>query len=81
MFPAATAYVGKPDIDFWLNPANVKRLPDYQRYFNETVKTVKPYFDMGKLKPFSGDTVIIPGINRHPLRSQTMPHRVNPDVQ
>ncbi|MEP0811352.1 MBL fold metallo-hydrolase [Trichocoleus sp. ST-U2] len=47
MFPAATVYVGKPDIDFWLNPDNAKRSPDYQRYFNEAVKTVKPYLDMG----------------------------------
>jgi len=74
MFPAATVYVGKPDIDFWLNPANAKRSPDYQRYFNEAVKTVKPYLDIGKLKPFSGDTVIIPGITARPTPGHTPGH-------
>jgi len=74
MFPAATVYVGKPDIDFWLNPANAKRSPDYQRYFNEAVKTVKPYLDIGKLKPFSGETVIIPGITARPTPGHTPGH-------
>ncbi|MBD1889870.1 MBL fold metallo-hydrolase [Coleofasciculus sp. FACHB-SPT9] len=74
MFPAATIYVAKPDIDFWLNPANAKRSPDYQRYFNEAVKIVKPYLDMGKLKPFSGETVILPGITARPTPGHTPGH-------
>lgn len=35
MFPTATVYVGKPDVDFWLNPATANRSPTDQRYFNE----------------------------------------------
>jgi hypothetical protein len=71
MFPAAMVYVGKPDIDFWLNPTNAERSPNYQRYINEAIKTVKPYLDGGKLKPFSGETVILPGITAHPTPGHT----------
>ncbi|MBD2034246.1 MBL fold metallo-hydrolase [Leptolyngbya sp. FACHB-321] len=74
MFPAATVYVGKPDLDFWLDPAIAKRSPDFQRYFNEAVKTVKPYLDRGKLKPFSGETVILPGITARPTPGHTPGH-------
>jgi len=74
MFPAAMVYVGKPDIDFWLNPANAERSPNYQRYINEAVKTVKPYLDGGKLKPFSGETVILPGITARPTPGHTPGH-------
>jgi glyoxylase-like metal-dependent hydrolase (beta-lactamase superfamily II) len=74
MFPAAMVYVGKPDIDFWLNPANAERSPNYQRYINEAIKTVKPYLDGGKLKPFSGETVIMPGITARPTPGHTPGH-------
>lgn len=66
MFPTATVYVGKPDVDLWLDPANAERLNLERRYFDEAVKTVKPYLDAGKLKSFSGETVIAPGITAYP---------------
>ncbi|MFH7029512.1 MAG: MBL fold metallo-hydrolase [Heteroscytonema crispum UTEX LB 1556] len=74
MFPAATVYVGKPDVDFWLNPANPERSPTYRRYFDEAVKTVKPYLDAGKLRPFSGERVILPGITARPTPGHTPGH-------
>lgn len=66
MFPTATVYVGKPDLDLWLDPANAERLNLDRRYFDEAVKTVKPYLDAGKLKSFSGETAISPGITAYP---------------
>jgi glyoxylase-like metal-dependent hydrolase (beta-lactamase superfamily II) len=79
MFPAATVYVGKPDIDLWLNPANAanaKRLNLERRYFDEAVKTVKPYLDAGKLKSFSGETAILPGITALPTPGHTPGHSI-----
>lgn len=38
MFPAATVYVGKSDVDFWLNPANAERSQFDRKYFDEAVK-------------------------------------------
>ena len=42
MFPTATVYVGKPDVDLWLDPANAERLNLDRKYFDEAVQTVKP---------------------------------------
>jgi glyoxylase-like metal-dependent hydrolase (beta-lactamase superfamily II) len=74
MFPNATVYVGKPDVDLWLNPANAARSQLDRRYFDEAIKTVKPYLDAGKLKPFSGETVILPGITALPTPGHTPGH-------
>ncbi|KAB8335469.1 MBL fold metallo-hydrolase [Scytonema tolypothrichoides VB-61278] len=74
MFPTATVYVGKPDVDFWLDPANAERSQLDRKYFDEAVKTVKPYLDAGKLKPFSGKTVILPGITARPTPGHTPGH-------
>ncbi len=74
MFPTATVYVGKPDVDFWLDPRNAERLNLDRKYFDEAVKTVKPYLDAGKLKSFSGETAILPGITAYPTPGHTPGH-------
>ncbi|MBD2310033.1 MBL fold metallo-hydrolase, partial [Chroococcidiopsis sp. FACHB-1243] len=74
MFPTATVYVGKPDVDFWLNPANAERSHLERRYFDEAIKTVKPYLNAGKLKSFSGETTILPGIVARPTPGHTPGH-------
>jgi glyoxylase-like metal-dependent hydrolase (beta-lactamase superfamily II) len=74
MFPTATVYVGKPDADLWLDPANAERLNLDRRYFDEAVKTVKPYLDAGKLKSFSGEAAILPGITALPTPGHTPGH-------
>jgi glyoxylase-like metal-dependent hydrolase (beta-lactamase superfamily II) len=74
IFPTATIYVGKPDVDFWLDRTNAKRSNVAEKYFDEAVKTVKPYLDAGKLKSFSGKTAILPGITAHPTPGHTPGH-------
>jgi glyoxylase-like metal-dependent hydrolase (beta-lactamase superfamily II) len=75
MFPNATVYVGKPDVDLWLNPDNAKQSRnDQRRFFSEATKTVKPYLDAGKLRPFSGETAILPGITARPTPGHTPGH-------
>ncbi len=73
-FPAATVYVGQPDVDFWLDPANAERSNIDQKYFDEAVETVKPYLDAGKLRPFSGESPILPGITALPTPGHTPGH-------
>jgi glyoxylase-like metal-dependent hydrolase (beta-lactamase superfamily II) len=75
MFPNATVYAGKPDVDLWLNPAHEKQArADQRRFFTEAIKTVEPYLDAGKLKPFSGETTILPGITALPTPGHTPGH-------
>lgn len=75
MFPKARVYVGQPDIDLWLNPVNATRSRDDQKsFFTEAVKTVKPYLDAGKLKSFSGETALFPGITALPTPGHTPGH-------
>lgn len=77
MFPNATVYAGKADVDLWLNPSNAEnaeRLNLERRYFDEAVKTVKPYLDAGKLKSFSDETTIVSGITAYPTPGHTPGH-------
>ena len=74
VFPAATIYVSKPEVDFWFDRANAKRSNVDEKYFDEAVKTVKPYADAGKLRSFSGETTIFPGITTHPTPGHTPGH-------
>jgi glyoxylase-like metal-dependent hydrolase (beta-lactamase superfamily II) len=75
MFPNATVYAGQPDIALWLNPVNATRSrSDQRRFFTEAVKTVKPYLDAGKLKSFSGETALFPGITALPTPGHTPGH-------
>ncbi|MBD1870527.1 hypothetical protein H6F95_25160 [Cyanobacteria bacterium FACHB-471] len=52
MFPVATVYVCKPDVDLWLDPTNVERSHLDRRYFDEAVRTTTPYLNAGKLERF-----------------------------
>ncbi|WP_394831424.1 MBL fold metallo-hydrolase [Pendulispora rubella] len=61
-FPNATVHVGKPDVDFFLDPANSAKSGYDIHYFNEAIKTLKPYVDAGKVRTFSGTTEVLPGI-------------------
>lgn len=62
VFPNATVHVGKPDVDFFLNPANSARSGYDRKYFDEAIKTLKPYVDAGKVAAFSNTTEVVPGI-------------------
>ncbi len=74
VFPNATIYVGKPDVDFWFDRANATRFNVAEKYFDEAAKTVKPYLDAGKLKSFSGKATLLPGIMAHPTPGHTPGH-------
>jgi len=67
-FANATVYVGTPDIDFFLDPANAQRTGYDRRYFDEAEKTVGVLAKAGKVKTFADNETILPGIvaNLHP---------------
>lgn len=61
-FPNATVHVGRPDVDFFLQPANAALTGYDQRYFDESKRTLGVYVAAGRVKPFDGDGEILPGI-------------------
>lgn len=62
VFPNATVYVGKPDVDFFFNESNQKKTGYEQRYFDIARLTLKPYLDAGKVQTFAGTQEVLPGI-------------------
>ncbi|MBB3695156.1 MBL fold metallo-hydrolase [Sphingomonas sp. BK580] len=62
VFANATLHVGQPDLDFFLDAGNAARSGYAPKYFEEAIKTVKPYVDAGKVAGFSGTTEVVPGI-------------------
>ena len=62
VFPKATVHVGRPDLSFFLDRSNAARAHYDVKYFDEAIKTVKPYVDAGKVEAFDGPTQILPGL-------------------
>ncbi|WP_454765340.1 MBL fold metallo-hydrolase [Cupriavidus campinensis] len=62
IFPNATVYVGKPEVDFFFNQDNQKKTGYEQAYFDIARLTLTPYLDADKVKTFSGTQEILPGI-------------------
>ncbi|MDT7519518.1 MBL fold metallo-hydrolase [Rhodoferax sp. TBRC 17660] len=62
-FPNATLRIDKRDVDFWLSDANLAAAPEGNKgFFQGAMASVKPYVAAGKLKPFEGNTELVPGI-------------------
>ncbi len=74
VFPNATIHVGKPDLDFFLNPANAASSGYDQKYFDEAAKALGPYLRAGKVKTFEGRTQLFPGITAVPTPGHTPGH-------
>ena len=62
VFANATIHVGKPDLDFFMDPSNAAKAHYDKKYFDEAVKCIKPYSDAGKVQTFNETTEIVPGI-------------------
>ncbi|RYG69807.1 MBL fold metallo-hydrolase [bacterium] len=61
-FPNATLHIAKREVDFWLDPKNPAKTPREQKRFAEAREKVGPYVRAGKVKTFSGDTQLFPGM-------------------
>lgn len=73
-FPNATVHVGKPDVDFFLDPANAARTGYDTRYFAEAESTLGPYVRAGKVKAFDGGGEILLGVTAVPRPGHTPGH-------
>ena len=62
LFTNAKVHVGKSDVDFFLNETNSEKSGYPKRFFQEAIKTVKPYVDSGQVDAVTGDTEVVPGI-------------------
>lgn len=74
-FPNATIHVEKREIDFWLSQTEMERAPDLHKpYFQQAMKTVKPYVVSGQVKVFEGETELFPGLRSIPAPGHTPGH-------
>lgn len=76
-FPNATVHLAKAEADFWTNAENAKKAPaDAQSGFQQATAMLTPYTTAGKLKPFEGDTELVPGIKAINTPGHTAGHSV-----
>ena len=62
-FPNAIVRMDKHDADYWLSAQNLEKAPaDGKGFFQGAQASVKPYADAGRIKPFEGETELVPGI-------------------
>jgi glyoxylase-like metal-dependent hydrolase (beta-lactamase superfamily II) len=74
-FPNATVHVEKREIDFWLSPTEMQKAPDQHKpYFQQAMKTVKPYVLSGQVKVFEGESALFPGVRAIPAPGHTPGH-------
>lgn len=62
VFPNATVHVATPDISFFLDAPNSEKTGYARQYFDEAEKTIGVYENAGKVKTFSDNETILPGI-------------------
>ncbi len=74
-FPNATVHVDKADLDFWLSADNLKKAPaEMQPMFQGATAMLTPYSTADKLRPFTGDTELVPGIKTLGAHGHTPGH-------
>jgi glyoxylase-like metal-dependent hydrolase (beta-lactamase superfamily II) len=76
VFPKATIHADKADTDYWLSATQQKKDGDNSGNFAGAMASLKPYVQSGQLKPFSGDTEIVPGVKTVAAHGHTPGHVV-----
>ncbi|MDK4805582.1 MAG: MBL fold metallo-hydrolase [Novosphingobium aromaticivorans] len=62
VFAKAIVHVSQTDFDFWTNDANKRSVkPLLQPFFPAIQKVLKPYVDMGRVRPFEPSATFAPG--------------------
>ncbi len=63
VFPNATIYISKPEVDFWFSPENIQKAPEnLKAYYAQAQTSVGPYLKAGKVKTFEYGAALLPGI-------------------
>jgi glyoxylase-like metal-dependent hydrolase (beta-lactamase superfamily II) len=74
-FPNATIYIGKADLDFFLNVKNQNGANGYDKaYFQQATAALTPYVKLGHISPISGSKLLFPGVNAMPTPGHTPGH-------
>lgn len=75
VFPNANIYVGKADIDFFLDAKNQNGVNGYDKaYFQQAQTAMQPYVALGHVKPLSGAQKILGDFNAYPTPGHTPGH-------
>ena len=76
-FPNAVVRADVREGGFWLAQENMDKAPaDAKGFFQGAMASLKPYVDAGRLKPFDGETELVPGIRAIPARGHTPGHTI-----
>jgi glyoxylase-like metal-dependent hydrolase (beta-lactamase superfamily II) len=63
VFPNATIYISKPEVDFWFGSGNKEKAPEgLKNYYAQAEASVGPYLKAGKVKTFTYGKELFPGI-------------------
>lgn len=74
-FPNATLHVEKHELSFWLSPDERQKAPgQHKPYFLQAMHTVQPYMKSGRVKTYSGETELFPGLRAIPAPGHTPDH-------
>ena len=77
VFPHATVFVGKPDVDLFLAKQNQNGAYGVDKaVFQQATITLAPYMATDHLKPFIGQTEVLPGITAIPAPGHTPGHSI-----
>src|SRR5439155_8535354 len=75
VFPNAIVRADQHDADYWLSEANAAKAPkEMAGFFKMATASFKPYIDVGKFKPFDGDTPLVPGVKAVAAHGHTPGH-------
>jgi glyoxylase-like metal-dependent hydrolase (beta-lactamase superfamily II) len=76
-FPNAIVRVDKADADYWLSEANLAKAPkDAKGFFEGAQASLKAYVAADKLKTFSGNTELVPGVRAVATHGHTPGHNI-----
>lgn len=74
-FPNAIVRADKHDADFWLSEANMNKAPeDKKGFFKGAMMSLNPYAALGHMKPFEGNTELVPGVKAMATYGHTPGH-------
>ena len=76
-FPNAIVRIDQHDTDYWLSQEKMdKAKTEDKPGFERSMKILKPYVQAGKLKPFEGDSELVPGIKAVASHGHTPGHSI-----
>ena len=77
MFPNAIVYAGKADAAYWLDEAEMNKVPtEKQKFFHDAQSNMNPYVQAGQFNPILGDTQLAPGIRAVEAHGHTPGHTI-----